>query len=839
MSQELARIKSMGVRTIYAEGHGNVKPYLKPETGPKFSGHLDKLHPMTYLRNIKRLTEDITDARLAINLIRLTLIEKALEWFDMRLTEDITDARLAINLIRLTLIEKALEWFDMVSERCNTTVQFEQEFRKQYWNETQQDRQRIQLLTGRYREGPTTRENYATDMFNRCKNIPALSEQDIAKYLLNHFILSDNQAIICQDVEDMEQLMKILRRLDDLSEVQRAARMNQHNRLTYPPNAENNRPYNGNARYQDYRPTYPPNNYSRPDHHNGRNRNYREVNHIGYRRSPTRDERRRNSPEGNHRDQAEQREYPRENRPDSGEKKTPIIQSPVENRPDSGEKKTPIIQSPVELMSLPGTSRIRSRRNIYRLDAPRFYDNPHKFLSEDPEEILEESNHALPYINVRIQNLQISAIIDTAAEVSLIRKEVVDKLEDIEKNIVNIKKIQIISTKQKKLGTLSKKLNIEVKVNNQPYIMEFYVFEEMKVERIIGIDSIRNMEMVLNLLNFEENILKIGKNELELQRYEEGKCICNSWNEKVNEEGNRMVSEEKDYAVYYEEVDEEQEACDAPDGEFIRNSIYYSVDVDERYLNELLNGISPHHYKDQVEKEIIQLQKQGIIERSNSYFINRVVLVKKADGSIRICLDAREVNKRIKPGYENPQNITRHPQTNLSERIIKEIIKYMRILLQDNHQLWARNLPKVEYILNNTPSTIHERSPIEIMCLENPHRPWNAAELSNYQEIYLEAKEKLLKKKRKWEAKTNEQRRKLNLYKINDLVLLKNHRVIDKKNKQVAKFMKPYVGPFRITNTFGNATYELSYTDQDKVKGRYHINLLNDYIISKPIYVMN
>lgn len=337
MSQELARIKSMGVRTIYAEGHGNVKPYLKPETGPKFSGHLDKLHPMTYLRNIKRLTEDITDARLAI------------------------------NLIRLTLIEKALEWFDMVSERCNTTVQFEQEFRKQYWNETQQDRQRIQLLTGRYREGPTTRENYATDIFNRCKNIPALSEQDIAKYLLNHFILSDNQAIICQDVEDMEQLMKILRRLDDLSEVQRAARMNQHNRLTYPPNgnpqyarpnyynnrpnhngynnhnhrpAENNRPYNGNARYQDYRPTYPLNNYSRPDHHNGRNRNYREVNHIGYRRSPTRDERRRNSPEGNHRDQAEQREYPRE------------------NRPDSGEKKTPIIQSPVELMSLPGTSRM-------------------------------------------------------------------------------------------------------------------------------------------------------------------------------------------------------------------------------------------------------------------------------------------------------------------------------------------------------------------------------------------------------------------------------------------------------------------------------------------------
>lgn len=44
MSQELARIKSMGVRTIYAEGHGNVKPYLKPEMWPKFSGHLDNVN---------------------------------------------------------------------------------------------------------------------------------------------------------------------------------------------------------------------------------------------------------------------------------------------------------------------------------------------------------------------------------------------------------------------------------------------------------------------------------------------------------------------------------------------------------------------------------------------------------------------------------------------------------------------------------------------------------------------------------------------------------------------------------------------------------------------------
>ncbi|XP_071052950.1 arginine and glutamate-rich protein 1-B-like [Onthophagus taurus] len=57
--------------------------YLKSEMWPKFRGIKDKIHPMTYLHNLIRLTTDIDDPKLILNLIQLTLEEQALEWYEM------------------------------------------------------------------------------------------------------------------------------------------------------------------------------------------------------------------------------------------------------------------------------------------------------------------------------------------------------------------------------------------------------------------------------------------------------------------------------------------------------------------------------------------------------------------------------------------------------------------------------------------------------------------------------------------------------------------------------------------------------------------------------------
>lgn len=46
----------------------------------------------------------------------------------------------------------------------------------------------------------------------------------------------------------------------------------------------------------------------------------------------------------------------------------------------------------------------------------------------------------------------------------------------------------------------------------------------------------------------------------------------------------------------------------------------------------------------------------GIIERCNSRFINPMVVVKKKNGDLRLCLDARIINKHTVSQYEAPMS---------------------------------------------------------------------------------------------------------------------------------------------------------------------------------------
>ncbi|CAB0040895.1 unnamed protein product [Trichogramma brassicae] len=65
----------------------------------------------------------------------------------------------------------------------------------------------------------------------------------------------------------------------------------------------------------------------------------------------------------------------------------------------------------------------------------------------------------------------------------------------------------------------------------------------------------------------------------------------------------------------------------------------------------------PMKYRDQVSEQIEQMLTYGIIERSTTPFINPLVVVPKKDNSVRLCLDARQINERMVEDHDGSEEI--------------------------------------------------------------------------------------------------------------------------------------------------------------------------------------
>lgn len=53
----------------------------------------------------------------------------------------------------------------------------------------------------------------------------------------------------------------------------------------------------------------------------------------------------------------------------------------------------------------------------------------------------------------------------------------------------------------------------------------------------------------------------------------------------------------------------------------------------------------PHHHKTKIERLIQDVLKCGVITKSRSPYVAPVLLVRKKDGSFRLCIDYRALNK--------------------------------------------------------------------------------------------------------------------------------------------------------------------------------------------------
>lgn len=86
------------------------------------------------------------------------------------------------------------------------------------------------------------------------------------------------------------------------------------------------------------------------------------------------------------------------------------------------------------------------------------------------------------------------------------------------------------------------------------------------------------------------------------------------------------------------------------------NVYYHKLVIDENQYKFKRPYPVPIAYRTKVREEVERMLGLGIISPSTSPYVNPLVTVIKKDGSIRLCMDARELNNSMQDDHESPQD---------------------------------------------------------------------------------------------------------------------------------------------------------------------------------------
>lgn len=285
----------------------------------------------------------------------------------------------------------------------------------------------------------------------------------------------------------------------------------------------------------------------------------------------------------------------------------------------------------------------------------------------------ELNKSSLPIINVKINKIDVQALIDTGAEISLINEAVVEKiLNKSNVNIMKVSKIKLLNANGKKFAEGNRVMNVTCEVQCEKFEGDFVVIKDMNFDIIVGEDILTKQEVKIDM---GERTLRIGEKVVPMVRINEvenvqlnGKVAENGKVYKATEESasrrvnNCSLGESFEIKCHTQHIEKVQELIKR-----YKSLINYVPRIAGNYVHKLLvdeskpfkykNYPIPYNYRAKVNKEINNMLKDNIIEPAKTNYINPLVVVKKKDDTIRLCLDARLLNQITKAQFDAPQNI--------------------------------------------------------------------------------------------------------------------------------------------------------------------------------------
>lgn len=204
--------------------------------------------------------------------------------------------------------------------------------------------------------------------------------------------------------------------------------------------------------------------------------------------------------------------------------------------------------------------------------------------------------------------------------------------------------------------------------------------------------------------------------------------------------------------------------------------------------------------------------------------------------------------KNLAAGYKCKilYNPSRHPQSNPTERVNRNVITMIRAYVGARHREWDKHLAQIGFALRTAVHEVTGFSPAFLNFGREPSASGVGVDLQSddvgtvedcgpygrklqeLQDIFKEVKDRLVQAHEKSSHRYNLRRRPQE-FKDNDLVLKRNFSQSDAAAGFSAKLTDRFVGPFRITKKISNVVYSLEDL-QGKDAGKWHVNDLKRYI---------
>jgi hypothetical protein len=188
-------------------------------------------------------------------------------------------------------------------------------------------------------------------------------------------------------------------------------------------------------------------------------------------------------------------------------------------------------------------------------------------------------------------------------------------------------------------------------------------------------------------------------------------------------------------------------------------------------------------------------------------------------------------------GIQTRYSPIRHPESNPTERVMRELGKFFRIYCHTIQKTWPELVPHIEGWLNSSVSGVTGYTPIELLSgkprpdlfrkilkKEIDQQPAEEALTNKLLKAYARTKLKAEKRKKQRKGATTSW-----IPSLNDSVLVRCQPTSNAAQGITGKFQRPFEGPFTIQKVIPPAMYEL-YDADGKLRGLFNLKHLKPYL---------